>query len=250
MNAVQLRRYEMLVRVRDFGAAHADLFLDSSLARETFAAVGEAVEQLTAHTVSKLLAVRGTPTKEMARAGLHDRLAAISQTARAIAEHTPGLEEKFVLPEMPSDQVLLMAARVFARDAEPLADRFIAHVMPKTFLADLEDAIGRFEQAIHQREAGKDERIAARARIKAALASGDAAARALDAMVGNRLRDDPATMAVWKRDRRVQYPNRPRTVVDAPAPEPVPTVATGAAAPPAASAQPASEVTATAEVAS
>ena len=248
MNNSQLRRYEMLVRVRDFGDAHADLFFESSLARQTFAAVTDAVEQLTAHTVAKLSSVRGTPTKAMARAALTDRLAAISHTARVISATTPGLEEKFVFPDRPSDQGLLMTARVFAQDAEPIADRFIAHVMPQTFLADLVAAIGQFEQAIHQRDAGKDERTVARARIQAALRSGGAAARALDAMVGNRLRDDPVTMAVWKRDRRVQYPpSRTRTSVDAPAPVAVPPAAAGG---PSAQAPAASGAASTAEVAS
>src|SRR4029077_5508651 len=36
MNAVQTRRYEMVVRVRDFGDAHADLLPESSLGRQTF----------------------------------------------------------------------------------------------------------------------------------------------------------------------------------------------------------------------
>ena len=88
MNAVQSRRYEMLVRVRDFGDAHADLFQESSLAQQTFAAVAEAVEQLNAHTVSKLSAAPGMTPKVMARADLQDRLEAISQTARVIAEQT------------------------------------------------------------------------------------------------------------------------------------------------------------------
>jgi hypothetical protein len=141
----------------------------------------------------------------------------------------------------------LMTARAFAHDAAPIADRFIAHVMPKTFLADLEAAIGRFEQATHEREAGKDERIAAKARIEAAVTSGLAAVRALDAMVGNRLRDDPVTMAVWKRDRRVQYPNRPRAIIDAPAPVAVSPAAAGGVS---AQGPASSGVASTAEVAS
>ena len=39
MAAIETRRYEMLVRVRDFGDAHGDLFPTSSLAREQFTAV-------------------------------------------------------------------------------------------------------------------------------------------------------------------------------------------------------------------
>ncbi len=141
-----------------------------------------------------------------------------------------------------------MTARVFAQDAEPIADRFIEHVMPQTFLADLVAAIGQFEQAMHQRQAGKEGRSVARARIREALTSGGAAARALDAMVGNRLRDDPVTMAVWKGDRRVQYPaSRARTVVDAPASETVPPAAAGGAS---AQGPAASGVTSTAEAAS
>ena len=256
MNAVQLRRYEMLVRVRNFGDAHADLFPASSLAHQAFSTVAESVQQLSAHTVSKMSSVRGTTTKATARAALIDRLAAISQTGRVIAEQTPGLEEKFLLPAKPSDQVLLMTARVFARDAEPLKARFLTHVMPKTFLADLEEAIGRFEQAIHERDAGRDDRIAARTNITATVESGLAAVRALDAMVGNRLRDDPATLAVWRRDRRVQYPKRARPSVDVSAPDPVPPAAAGGAlvqtpvvvsvtALPAASPQPAGAVAST-----
>ena len=134
------------------GTHTLNLFQESSLAQQTFAAVAEAVQQLNAHTVSKLSAVPGMTPKTMARADLHDRLEAISQTARVIAEQTPDLEEKFVLPKVLSNQALLMTARAFAHDAEPIADRFIAHVMPKAFLADLEAAIGRFAVRHHPRD--------------------------------------------------------------------------------------------------
>ena len=229
MNHMQTRRYEMLVRIREFGTAHADLFPESSLARQAFAAVAEAVQQLNEHTVTKLSAAQGTTTKAKARAALLDCVEAVGQTGRVIAEHTPGLEEKFVVPVLPSDQALLMTARVFAAAAEPLKDAFFAREMPKTFVADLEDAIARFEGAIHARDAGKGERVAARERIQAALNSGLAATGALDAMVANRLRDDPATIAVWKRNRKVSYPPRPHAAEDAPAPAPSTPAATGEA---------------------
>ena len=225
MDRIQIRQYEMLGRTRDFGTTYAHLFSESSLALQMFLAVAVAVQQLSAYTVAKLSSVQGTTTKAMARAALTDRLTAIGQTGRAIAEHTPGLEEKFVfLITHQSAQALLMTARVFAQDAAPLADRFIAHDMPKTFLADLAQSIADFEQAIHERVAGRDERIAAREHIAAALASGLSAVRALDAIVVNRLHDDPATMAVWKRDRRVQYPGRQKSAVAEPVPAPAPPV--------------------------
>jgi hypothetical protein len=175
--------------------------------------------------------VHGGATKATARATLEDQLEAISQTARVIAEHMPEVGQKFVLPDIRSDQALLMTARLFAREAGPFEQQFVAHVLPKTFLADLQAAVGHFEQARHERDTARDERIAARAHITAALTAGLAAARALDVIVANRLRGDPATMAVWKRARRVQYPRRARTTLHTLTAEPaLPTPASGTAA--------------------
>ena len=42
------------------------------------------------------------------------------------------------------------------------------------------------------------------------LALGTNAALKLDAIVANHLKGDPVTMSVWKRDRRIGYPNRSR----------------------------------------
>ncbi len=245
MNQSQIRHYDMLVRVRDFGTEHADLFPESSVARETFSAVGEAVRQLNAHTVSKLKAAKGTTTKAGARANLHDRLVAIERTARVIAQRTPGLEEKFLLPDVPSDHALLMTARVFAGDAAPLKEQFITHLLPDTFLTDLADAIRQFEEAMHDCEAGRDARVVARNRITAAITAGITAARALDALVANRLLDQPDTITVWKRARRVYYPSRARTASVAPT-EGSPTPADAGAT----SAQAAGSVTPTAELVS
>jgi hypothetical protein len=138
MREIETRRYEMLVRVSEFGEAHSHLFPESSLAGEMFATVGEAVTQLSAHTVSKMSTARGgTSTRALARRELRDRLEAIGRTAREIGATTEGLEDKFQLPATPTDLALLTAGRLFARDAEEFKTHFIAHAMPETFLADL-----------------------------------------------------------------------------------------------------------------
>lgn len=49
------------------------------------------------------------------------------------------------------------AARAFARDAEPLAGRFIARGMPEDFVAQLKAKIAGFEQVLHEREAHRRE---------------------------------------------------------------------------------------------
>jgi hypothetical protein len=226
----------MLVRVRDFGHTHGHLFPESSVAREQFATVATAVKQLSEYAVSKMSAKQeGKNTKTLAREALRNRLEAMALTARAIARDTPGFADKFRLPKPRTDQELVTAGRLFARDAEVFKERFLAHAMPQTFIADLIALVDTFEQAIHEREAGKGGQSAARASITAALASSTAAVDKLDAMVTNHLRDDPATTALWWSARRVGHPRRPRRAAVLPAP--VPFAAT--TAPPAATLPPA-----------
>src|SRR5437870_3746571 len=118
MNVLDIRRYEMLVRVRQFGAAHPDAFPATSLGGQMFAAVGLAVDALDQQGASQVpglgAAKEATASKAAARAALHETLDAVSHTARALALDTPGLDDKFRLPRSRNDQRLLNAARAFA----------------------------------------------------------------------------------------------------------------------------------------
>ena len=75
--------------------------------------------------------------------------------------------------------------------------------MPESFVADLKSAADIYEQALRTRETGKGESAAARASIEAAIDSGLSAARKLDVVVANIVRDDVLVLAEWERDRRV-----------------------------------------------
>jgi hypothetical protein len=236
MTTIETRRYEMLVRVRDFGNARGDLFPESTLARKQFTTVSGAVKELSEYAVKKMAAKQeGKRTKAIAREALLDRLESMAITARAIARDTPGLEDRFHVPRRRSDQDLLTTGRLFARDAEALKDQFLAHAMRDTFVADLIDSVETFEQAIHDREAGKGEQTAARASMNATLASGTAAVQKLDAMVRNHLRGDPETTALWRSVRRIGHARRPPRVAAASPPAPyAPTPASRESTPPAA----------------
>jgi hypothetical protein len=211
MTGVDTRRYEMLVRVRDFGTTYADRFPPSSLGGQAFATVKAAVDSLSQHAVSLMSgrgsAREGTTSKAVAREALRDGLDAITRTARAMALDSPGIDDKFRPPRGSNDQTLLNAARAFARDAVPLVPQFVAHDMPSDFLEDLDEDIKDFESAIRDREAGKDMNVAARASIETSMEAGLDAIRRLDAVVPNRLRDDGAAVAVWERARRIEYPH-------------------------------------------
>jgi hypothetical protein len=207
VRAIEKRQYRMLARVRDFGNTHRDLFPESSPAGQQFGVVAEAVKQLSEQAMANTAAAgeRASPRAKGQRA-LIDRLEAISRTARVIAEGTPGLEDKFHLPDPQTDEALLTAGRVFARDAAGFKSEFVGHGMPETFLADLDDLVATFEKATRYRTAGRNDQTAARASIEAALESGMEAVRKLSVIIANRLHDDAVTMAVWERERRVGYP--------------------------------------------
>jgi hypothetical protein len=209
MNSLDTRRYEMLVRVREFGAANTTLFPPSTLGGKAFEAVGMAVIALSDHAVTHVsgrgTAREGTASKAVAREALRDELEAIVRTARAMALDSPGVDDKFRLPRNNGDQAMLNAARAFLKDAAPLKADFTKHDMPDDFLDDLQADIEAFEEAIRDHEAGKDTHVAARAGIEAAIDNGLDAVRRLDAIVPNRLRNDPKTLALWERARRVEY---------------------------------------------
>src|SRR5262245_35121916 len=222
MNAIERRRYEMLVRVRDFGDKYGHLFPTSSVARESFAAVAAAIKELDTHDLTHMAASASVfvKRKTIAREALLARLRAISQTARVLAKHVPGLNQQFEVPIEPSDQRLLTTGRKFARDVEPSGSQFLAHGMPVTFVADLNALVDRFERALHDRGVGRETRRAARTSTKAVLSSGLDAVRSLNAIVTNHLPDDVVTRTVWDRERRIVYPER--TKQTAAIPEPVP----------------------------
>ncbi len=145
----------------------------------------------------------GKSPKAAARLALIDHLQTIALTGRALAQNTPELADKFRVPQPRADQALITAGRLFAKDAEALKAEFLAHAMSETFIADLTKAVDDFEAAIQERENGKSESTGARADIRKALTAGSAAVARLDAIVTNHLGNDPKTMAVWTRERRV-----------------------------------------------
>jgi hypothetical protein len=219
MNTREMRQYEMLVRVRDFGITHGQRFPDPGPARQGFAAVDQAVSELTEFAMAQMAATRQTSkARTAARESLIDALEAVSRTARVIAAGQAGFTNTFQLPRRRPAPALLTAGRLFARDAAPAAALFTAHGMPENFVTDLTALVDRFAQAIRARHDGKGESAAARARIEAAISAGMTAARQLDVIVMNHIRDDVAATAAWLQDRRVVHSKARKEPAAAPTP--------------------------------
>lgn len=238
MTRMEMRRYAMLGRIRDFGQAHRDLFPASSVGGQAFATVAAAVAELGEHAVAKLSSVReGFRAKAEARLALIDRLEAIARTARAIAVDRPGFDDPFRLPRQQSNEALVTIARVFIQDAEATKDQFVAHGLAETFVADLQKRLETFEQTARDCDTGRNARVVAHAGIERALLAGLAAVRKLDVIVANQLQHDSTALAVWEVERRLEIGRRPRvtapTIKSAPTTQ-LPEPPVPAATPPAA----------------
>ncbi|HJQ24613.1 MAG TPA: hypothetical protein VKA60_11910 [Blastocatellia bacterium] len=148
----ELKNYERLARVRDFGLTHAAAFPAGGRAAQLFAEIQAAVEELTSHTAaqtaSQSTARAATATKAGSRAALHRHLEVINRTARGMSVTQPGIGEKFRMPLGSGDQVLLASARAFLTNATPLKQQFIDNELPADFLTQLAADIDEFEQAL------------------------------------------------------------------------------------------------------
>jgi hypothetical protein len=231
MTELELRQYQTLVRVREFGAAHRDLFPKRSVAGKLFAAVADAADALQRHETTELAGrggeQDGSASKAAARAALRRQVRAIVQTARA--SEAPGLGRTFRVPLGGSDERLLSQARTFLKEAKPFVDTFVAHELPPNFLSQLKAAIEAFELAMLARASGRNQRVGARASIEAAMEAGLRAVRRLSAIVPNRLQD-PAAVALWNGARRVEYVGRAKSGEAPVVPEPSPSAGTPASA--------------------
>jgi hypothetical protein len=189
----------MLVRVREFGAAHRELFPAAGPGGQLFAAVSKAVDELSTYVATQAT-VRGASrggaaSKAAARQALNQALDAIARTARAL--DPTGLGGKFYLPSARNDHELATTARRFGEEAAPLKAPLVAHGLPKSFLTDLQATLDAFERATQDRLAALEANAAAGAGISAAIDTAMAALTRLDPVVANTLRDEPARLAAW-----------------------------------------------------
>jgi hypothetical protein len=212
MTRKAIPKYQMLLRVRDFGAARRDLFPARSVAGKLFAAVAAAADALQQHDSSELVACGGeqdaAASKVAARAALRRQVRAIARTA-AVAETAglgalgaPGATFRASLDC--SDERLLLQARTLLQEAKPFAATFVAHELPSNFLGQLQAAIDAFEGAVRARASGRDQRVAARTRFETSMEAALRAVRRLNAIVPNKL-NDPAGIASWSLACRVDY---------------------------------------------
>lgn len=205
MTKQKTRQYEMLMRVQDFGSTHQPLFPAGSLGAQALTELAESVAEITRQAVARQGAVgEGRHTRRESRTALTRTIHKIRRTSRLLAVDDPLAGDSFPRWDShKSDRALLETARSYATDAAPLAERFIGHGMPATFLTDLQAEIDAFARALDRRQQGRMTSGEAHSRIRAAIGRGQWAARRLDAYLANTLEHDDPVLVAWTGIRRI-----------------------------------------------
>ena len=213
MNYRDFYSYQMILRVREFGAQQAVSFPPTSLGAELFARVSAAAAKLEQHfadqSSGQAFARQGTASRGVARAALTELLGRMRRTSRAISRKRPDFEARFRLPRKQVDKDLIATAEAIATAAVPEKNEFLNYGMPDDFLEQLDDLIEEFRRGMNKQETGRGNRLMATAAIEDTLEEAIDAVRDLNAIVRNTFADDPVLLAAWTSARHVR--RLPRT---------------------------------------
>ena len=111
MTRLQRFKYEMFVRVRDYGTAHAALFPESSAGGQTFARVAAAVAALDDHLSNRIVAsAESRKVKAATRAAVSESIRTLALVARRATRPDPEAT-RFRIPRGRSVKIDIQTAR-------------------------------------------------------------------------------------------------------------------------------------------
>jgi hypothetical protein len=145
----------------------------------------------------------GTAMREAARKLLETDVEAVARTARSIALEIPAFDEKFPMPESPSDGRLADIADAFARDASAYLKEFEAHGLPPAVITGLPGRATAMRDAVDRQRAGRTAKIQANTAVRESIEAHRTIVKGLHAIVMRGPRPDPAMVAVWRNARRL-----------------------------------------------
>lgn len=201
MNHHERRRYDMFIRVAQFGADNAADFPPGSVGATQFAEVGAVVTRL-----QELLGDQSEgfsdarfeyQNKDTARENLREEIVDINRTARSMVYLVPGIDTMFRMPRNATDADLLAVGRAFHQNSEQYNDQFVEYGLPANFRNELQAAIDAFEASLATPGTAVDEQVAATAEIGSVVKRGMRAVRILKGVVKNKYRNNVGKLAAW-----------------------------------------------------
>ncbi|MFN0120276.1 MAG: hypothetical protein ACKV2V_07220, partial [Blastocatellia bacterium] len=121
----------------------------------------------------------------------------INRAARAMSAHMPAMDRKFRLPAQRNETTLLLTARAFAAEAEPLAGDFTRHELPAGFLERLHTLTAEVQADLEQRNGARAAGNQATVSLREAIRQGQLAVRQLNEMMRLKYAREGATLGEW-----------------------------------------------------
>ena len=147
MTRQQRFKYEMFVRVRDFGVAHAALLPEGTMGGRALARVAAAVAEIDEHLKDHVLGRSDARrVKAETRDAVYEYLKTLAEAARRVTRAEPGVSP-FRLPRYRSLRAELATARAFLEEASSSQAAFESFGLPPTFIDDLRDLVRQLQEA-------------------------------------------------------------------------------------------------------
>lgn len=201
MNDYDRRRYEMLVKVKQFGIDNAADFPAPSVGATKFDEVAAFVDNIEAISADQLggfsEAAQQFDIKATIRENLRDQMSAISRTSKAMEYAFDGIADQFRFRRNMPDADLLAKAHAFLPDATDHQADFIAYGMPATFIADLSAAANEFDDIFNATASATADHVEATASISDSVRQAMVCVRILDGIVKNVYNGNPGMIAAW-----------------------------------------------------
>jgi len=199
-------------------------FSAGSVGAQQFAKVTAAVPQAQSQAAGQLSAKgdrgQATKTKSQINPDLHDQLKAISESAHTLADlGATGLDAKFRMPRSGGHGALLTAARQFLQDATPMKTQFFSVNLPADFLDTLTQTITNFDNATDDQTGGLEGHANATTGLAGTNADARKALRALNTIVSNTYKNNPAVRAEWVIASHIESGKAHHTTPPAPVPQ-------------------------------
>jgi hypothetical protein len=206
MERTQRLKYEMFVRVRNFGTTNLDVFPEATPAGQKFAQLAAVVTTIEDQLVQRARArAEARKVKIATRRSVMDYMKALASTGRQAAEEESGAHP-FRLPMRRAAAEVLTTARLFMEEAERRKEKFVELGMPPTFLTDFAAVVDGLEAAIGVQQDSRGARQKAQAGIESGLERGMKLVNQLDVTVANALRTDAVRLGQWHGARHMNYP--------------------------------------------
>ena len=199
MNDDVRRRYEMQVRVVQFGTDNAGDF--SGLGTTTFNELGVLVSNTESSSAAQQSgfgeSAQQFEIKDTARENLRDEMAAISRTAKSMEYAFDGISNKFRFQRNMPDASMLAKARAWETELLPYKSDFMDYGLDGSFINDLTAAADAFESTFSSTASATAEHVAATADETSNVRQGMIKVRVLDGIVKNKYANNPGKLAAW-----------------------------------------------------